>query len=371
MNEKLKIEIRKFNKVSTYKIKYRKRKYDYALYLDLQRKNDRRTINLSLFVSGKISFLIEDKAILNHAIQQQRMYDKQYKFNNNKNLITKKRLQEMNIIDYIYTISDRQKVNSTKLNWRSIIKHLKAFSGNNIIRFREIDRKFCLEFADYLRHAVSPNTGNGYFAKFKQALYKSIEDGIIDHNPATRITIKKKSTYREFLSLDEIEKIYNMSFYKPVLKNAFIFSCFTGLRFVDIKDLKFEDITDSFLIFTQNKTDEPLRIKLHPIANEIIDMQKEELKRDKGVIFELPKYENCRYNMHLLIKKSGIDKRITFHCGRHTFATLCLTYDIDLYTVSKLLGHTDIKHTQIYAKLIDKKRDEAIDKLPTFRRIHG
>ena len=68
--------------------------------------------------------------------------------------------------------------------------------------------------------------------------------------------------------------------------------------------------------------------------------------------------------MHKLIQKAGINKRITFHCGRHTFATMCLTYDIGIYTVSKLLGHTDVKHTQIYAKLIDKKRDEAIDKLP-------
>jgi len=365
MNEKLKNEIRKFNKVSTYKIKYRKRKNDYALYLDLQRKDNRQTINLNSFVNGKISYLIEDKAVLSLTHQQQRMYDEQFKLNNNKSLITKHKLQEMDLIDYIYTISDKQKVKSTKANWRSIIKHLKAFSEKDVIRFNEIDRKFCLEFADYLRNIVSPNTGNGYFAKFKQALYKSIEDGIIDNNPAARITIKKKSTYREFLTLEEIKKIYKTNFYKPVLKNAFIFSCFTGLRFVDVKDIKFKDVTNSFLIFKQHKTDEPLRIKLHSLAIKIIERQKTALKREEDLIFDLPKYENCRYNMHLLIKKSGIKKRITFHSGRHTFATMCLTYDVDLYTVSKLLGHTDIKHTQIYAKLIDKKRDAAIDKLPT------
>jgi site-specific recombinase XerD len=70
--------------------------------------------------------------------------------------------------------------------------------------------------------------------------------------------------------------------------------------------------------------------------------------------------------MHQLIEQTDIQKKITFHCGRHTFATLCLTYDIDIFTVSKLLGHTDVKNTQIYAKLIDKKKDQAIDKLPTF-----
>jgi integrase len=365
MNIKLKDDIRDFNKVSEYKIRYRKRKFDYSLYLDLQRKNIRHTVSLNLFVTGKISHLIEDKNILHLAFQQQRIYDEQFKLNSNKNLITKQKLLEINVIEYIQAISNKQKIISTRNNWRSIIKHLKTFSGKDVISFKDIDRKFCLDFAEYLRNTVAPNTGNGYFAKFKQTLYKSIEDGINEINPASRITIKKKRTYREFLTLPEIKKIYKTEFYKPELKNAFIFSCFTGLRFVDIKEIQFENIKDSFLIFTQNKTDEPLRIKLHKIALEIIELQKSELKRELGLIFELPKYENCRYNMHLLIKKAGIARRITFHCGRHTFATMCLTYDIDLYTVSKLLGHTDIKHTQIYAKLIDKKRDEAIDKLPS------
>lgn len=362
---KLQEEIRKLNQISTYKIRYRKRKYDYALYLDLQKTTIRRTVNLNLFVRGKISYFMEDKNILNLAYQQQRIYDEQFKLNNNKNLMTKQKLQEMDFIDYIYAIAERSKVKSTRLNWRSIVKHLKAFTGKEVVKFKEIDRKFCLEFAEYLRNTVAPNTGNGYYAKFKQALYKSIDDGINDFNPALRITIKKKRTYREFLTLEEIKKIYNTEFYKPELKNAFVFSCFTGLRFVDIKDIKFEDVTDSFLILTQNKTDEPLRIKLHPIALDIIQNQKVVLQRDTGLIFELPKYENCRYNMHLLIRKAGINKRITYHSGRHTFATMCLTHDIDLYTISRLLGHTDIKHTQIYAKLIDKKKDEAIDKLPT------
>jgi integrase len=365
VNVKLKENIRQFNKISDYKIRYRKRKHDYALYLDLQRSDNRQTVNLNLFVNGKLTRLIEDKSILNLAFQQQRKYDEQFKFRDNTNLVTKQKLQEINIIDYIRSISDKEKIKSTRLNWRSIIKHLKAFSHRDMIKFKDIDRRFCMDFAEYLRNTVAPNTGNGYFAKFKQALYKSIEDGINEINPASRITIKKKSTYREFLTLEEIKKIEKTDFIKPQLKNAFLFSCFTGLRFVDIKDLKFENIRNSFLIFQQNKTAEPLRIKLHSTAKDIIENQKSLMKRENGLLFDLPKYENCRYNMHLLIRKSGIDKKITFHCGRHTFATMCLTYDIDLYTVSKLLGHTDIKHTQIYAKLIDKKRDEAIDKLPT------
>ena len=366
MNEKLKNEIRKNNKTSDYKIKYRKRKSDYALYLDLQRKNNRQTINLNLFVAGQISNLIDDKSILNLAIRQQRISDEQIRLNSNFNLATKQKLQEIDIIKFIHAIADSKEVKSTKLNWRSIIKQLIAFSGEDVISFKRIDKRFCEDFADFLRSRVSPNTGNVYFAKFKQVLYKAIDEKIIDTNPAARITIRKAPTYREFLVLLEIKQIYHTDFYKPVLKNAFVFSCFTGLRFVDIKDICFEQIQDSYLIITQSKTKEILRIKLHPIALEIIETQKTMNGRNEGIIFNLPKYENCRYNMHKLTKEAGIKKRITFHSGRHTFATLCLTYDIDIYTVSKLLGHKDIKHTQIYAKIIDKKRDQAIDKLPTF-----
>ena len=101
MNIKLQEEIRKLNQTSNYKIRYRKRKFDYALYLDLQRTTIRQTVNLNLFVKGKISYFMEDKNILNLAYQQQRIYDEQFKLNNNKNLMTKQKLQEMDFIDYI------------------------------------------------------------------------------------------------------------------------------------------------------------------------------------------------------------------------------------------------------------------------------
>jgi len=366
MNEKLKQEIHYYNKKSYYKIRYRKRLYDYALYLDLQQKGIRQTINLDLHVSGKISFFDSDKTILNHAVNKQRKYDEQFKFGDNSSVVIKKKLQEGDFISFLSAIADKKRVRSTRKNWYSVIKHIKNFSDYKIIKFKNIDKNFCQHFAEYLTNKVSANTGNLYFGQFKQALYKAIDLKLLDNNPASRISIKKKSTNREFLTINEIQKINELDFHLPQLKEAFIFACFTGLRFVDIKDIRFEQIENSTLIFTQKKTAEPLRIKLHTIAQNIIERQKQELNRNSGLIFNLPGYEQCRINMHRLIKKAGINKKITFHCGRHTFATMCLTYDIDIYTVSKLLGHTDVKHTQIYAKLIDKKRDEAIDKLPSF-----
>ena len=125
-----------------------------------------------------------------------------------------------------------------------------------------------------------------------------------------------------------------------------------------------EQIHDKYIQFRQQKTGDMERIKLNPDALKIIEEQIKTNLIGNSNIFNLPSRTHIKRLMRIWIKESQINKKITFHCSRHTFATLCLTYDVDLYTVSKLLGHRDIKTTQIYAKLIDKKKDEAIDKLP-------
>jgi integrase len=369
MNEKLLKEIRHYNKKSAYKIKYRERTQDYSLYLEIQRKDIRQTINLNLNVTGMISYFSTDLDSIKLAAKEQEIKNKEFELNKHTGIISKEKLQEILLEPYIQKVAHAQETKSSRKNWLSLLKHIRVFSSGKNFRFKHIDRKFCLTFASYLKDNLSPNTASNYFGKFKQVLYKAVDDNIYVVNPAvsgSRITIPKKSTVREFLTLAEIKQVHETDFHLPQLKNAFIFSCFTGLRFIDVKHIKFDDLNNSTLTFTQSKTNEPVRIKIHSIAQQIIDMQKSLLKRKTGLIFEIPNYEYSRVKMHQLIKQADIPKNITFHCGRHTFATMCLTYDIDIFTVSKLLGHTDVKNTQIYAKLIDKKKDQAIDKLPTF-----
>ena len=149
------------------------------------------------------------------------------------------------------------------------------------------------------------------------------------------------------------------------MKNAFLFSCFTGLRLSDIESLTTKQIQGGYLHFRQRKTGDMERIKLNPGSLKIIEAQIKTNPTSKSNIFYLPSRTHIKRPLRIWIKEAGIDKKITFHSARHTFATLCLTYDVDLYTVSKLLGHKDIQTTQIYAKLIDKKKDDAIDKLPS------
>ncbi len=148
-------------------------------------------------------------------------------------------------------------------------------------------------------------------------------------------------------------------------KRAFLFTCFTGLRVSDIKRLTWENIQSGYLDFRQQKTKGIERIKLSKSALEIIESQKGERTAPAGKVFDIISAYSTNDHIRQWARDAGINKNITWHCGRHTFATLCLSAGNDIYTVSKLLGHKDVKVTQIYARLIDTKKDEAIDKLPT------
>jgi len=196
-------------------------------------------------------------------------------------------------------------------------------------------------------------------------LNHAVKHNILIKNPARFVSTPKKRIDREYLLIDEIKLLVSTESYHPHITNAFLFSCFTGLRISDIRNLTWDNIKNYKLEYVQKKTGIAQKIK---ISKSALDLLIEQKKITKGIrVFEVPRSDS-NSNKHLKewVKRAGIKKHITFHCSRHTFATLCLTSDIDLYTVSKLLGHTDIKNTQIYGKLIDKKKDEAIDKLPTF-----
>lgn len=332
----------------------------YSLYLDLWLDDQRHYEFLKLFIVGRNDTATQDRETLRLAaairdkkeielLQQQTGFE----------LASVK--EKANFIDYLENLAEKR----GHQNWYSGLKHLKDFAGHKLT-FKQIDRKFCEDFRDYLLANLSVNSSYTYFAKIKTALNVAIKEGIIKENPAAKVTIKKRDSDREFLSLEEIKQITNTPSPDKEVKNAFIFSCYTGLRISDIRKLTFDRIQQGFLHFRQQKTDGVERMKLHEIALNILAEQKQfREKSEDDQVFLLP-LDSGTLNkvVRNWTKSAGIKKQITFHCARHTFATLCLTYDVDIYTVSKLLGHKDLKTTQIYAKLIDKKKDEAIEKLP-------
>lgn len=333
----------------------------YSLYLDLWFDGKRHYEFLKLYLVGDQKTVLQDKETLKlaSAIRDKKEIELMEQHTGFELTSFK---DKANFIEYFTNLAQKR----SHHNWDSCLKHLTEFTGFSL-PFKKIDRKFCGDFKEHLLTKVENNTAQSYFAKFKAALNAAVNDGIIKENPSAKVVIKKQDVTREFLTVEELQIAAAAPAADREVKNAFIFSCYTGLRISDIRQLTFERIQQGYLYFRQQKTDGVERMKLHSKALEILAEQKKfRQNAEDDQVFLLP-LDSGTLNkvVRNWTKSAGIKKQITFHCARHTFATLCLTYDVDIYTVSKLLGHKDLKTTQIYAKLIDKKKDEAIEKLPT------
>lgn len=257
-------------------------------------------------------------------------------------------------------------------NWYSMIKHLKNFLVYDIT-FEQVDVKFLNDFKAYLDKVVqntgkplSQNTKSAYYNKLRAALKQAVNEDIITKSPAVNTTgFKEEEVRREFLTNEEIKKAYKADCDIPILKRAFLFSCFTGLRWSDIMKLKWSEIVQDdsgsyYLKFRQQKTK---GIERQHVAHEAIEFIGERDLPDT-LVFKGLRYSSWN-NQRLLqwMMRAGITKTITFHCARHTYAGLQHSVDTDLFTLSKLLGHRDIKTTLIYSKVFDKKVKEAADKI--------
>jgi integrase len=258
-------------------------------------------------------------------------------------------------------------------NWDSTIKHLIKYNPKDV-SFAQLDSKFVEGFREYLiktartpaNKSLSANSACSYFNKFKAALKQAVKDGIIRTNPAEQVdSLPQGDSQREFLTHEELQKVVKHECEIPILKTAFIFSCLSGLRWSDINKLVWSEIQHSddygwYIRFRQKKTKGAETL---PISDQARNLLGAEGKADDRVFIGL-KY-SAWHNLKLQqwVMKAGISKTITFHCARHTYATLQLTLGTDIFTVSKLLGHKDIRTTQVYAKIIDEKKKEAANKI--------
>jgi integrase len=282
--------------------------------------------------------------------------------------------QDTNFIEYFESLIDKRKNSPGNWgNWDSTVKHIIKFSSRDTT-FREIDRQYVEGFKYYLQHMaktksdtlLSINSQSSYFNKFKAALRLAFEERIIPENPAIGIkSIKTDEPNREYLTIEEIKSLAKTDCKYPVMKRAFLFSCLTGIRWSDIHKLKWSEVqkqADGWkVIFRQQKTRGQEYLDISDQARDLLGQQ---VNQDDRVFTGL-KYSGW-HNIELQrwIMRAGISKEITFHCGRHTFAVLQLELNTDIYTVSKLLGHKELKTTQIYAKVMDQKKKEAMNKMP-------
>lgn len=284
------------------------------------------------------------------------------------------------LCDWLQTVYERHEKRGAR-DLSDIIatrRFLSLFDGN--VHLAEIDKAFILSFIDWMRNTyrtssdkpVSPKTMKNRCITFNMALNEARRDGLIPQNPFELIdpTEKVKTTQakREYLTIDEVKRMATATCPNLTSKRAFMFSCFTGLRLSDVKNLTWSNVCfDSeppYLSVTMIKTAKPVVIPLSKQA--LLWMPQREGTDDEARVFDdLPAGNYIRANVKMLAKSVDITKDICFHTARHTFATMLLTVGADIYTVSKLLGHATVRHTQIYAKIIDKNKDVAVGLLDT------
>ena len=268
--------------------------------------------------------------------------------------------RNLNFIEYFEKLSNRD----GSFNWSSTLAHLKNYTGG-FVKIGLINEKWLEDFQKYLLSKVKNNTANLYYTMLKTALKQAETDKLIPKNPSNNVrNIQKLEAKREFLTLDEIKRLNKTGCKYPDIKRAFLFSCYSGLRYSDMKELTWQQIHENKLDFRQRKTKAMEYLPLNQIAIKLLENG--QIKAPEGKIFNLPSLATINTVLKDWCHLAGIEKKITYHCSRHTFATLSLTSGSDLYTVSKLLGHTSIEATQIYGKIIDEKKKQAVDNLPDF-----
>lgn len=258
-------------------------------------------------------------------------------------------------------------------NWKSTFVHLKKIVPPNLT-FDEIDENFVKKVKDYFDKQattksnlpLSQNSKHSYFNKFKACLKKAFDDGFLSINYSSKVkSFEQAESQREYLTFDELQSLAKSECKYPVLKKAFLFSCLSGLRWSDINTLKWCEVRDegdvSKVNFRQEKTDGVEYLYISKQARELLGERQEQQER----VFKGLKY-GMTYNTEIIrwCNRAAVSKHITFHSARHTNAVLLLENGADIYTVSKRLGHRELRTTQIYAKIVDSKAREAAEIIP-------
>jgi integrase len=277
---------------------------------------------------------------------------------------------------YFKTLADNHKNtrNGDKNQWISVYNYLYKFTDGKCV-VKDITENFCLDFKDYVLQSVTfvetkkqlaNNSAVNYFNVFKRVMKKAFKDKLLEQDYSSQVqSIKKVETRREYLTYDELRLLATKDCDLPVLKRAALFSALTGLRYSDIEKLLWHEVQGNekngySIHFTQKKTKGVETLPISEEAYKLLGIMGD----SNSKVFPKMLYSAWQnQKLQEWVYKAGIYRKITFHSFRHTFATIQLTLGTDIYTVSKMLGHKDLHTTQVYAKIIDKTKREAADKM--------
>lgn len=359
-----------------------------SLYLDIYRNGKRNKEYLKLYLIEAKTQTDKEQNRQTLATAQAIKAKRTIEIQNGEYSFTRQFKEDTPFLEYYRNMVDERHKNPESQgnwgNWRSCLRYLEIYCDETTT-FRDITPEFVSGFKEFLDsvekdthkrtgprrerdtfQGLSQNSKVSYFNKLRACINQAYEERIIPVNPLRGIEgFKAAETKRDYLTLEEVKQLAATSCRFPILKRAFLFSCLTGLRKSDIQKLtwsevqKFGDFTR--IVFKQKKTGGQEYLDITPQAEKYLG---ERGKPEDNVFSGFTYGSWTSIELKRWSWEAGIKKDLTFHCGRHTFAVLMLDLGADIYTVSKLLGHKELATTQIYAKVLDKNKQNAVSLIP-------
>jgi len=358
------------------KLRERNKGKKISLYLDYYNNGKRYYEFLKLYLfpeidGKKLSPFERNENRQNRQLAEAIRAKRQVEIQNGNFGFLDKEIYKIRFIDFLNKLAnDRGESAGNYGNWKSTINHVSNFCGEDIL-LHQIDSAWLEDWKYYLKtfksgqgKKLAANTQVSYYSKIIASLKRAVKEKLIPENPSLLVnSVKGEETHRNFLTLEELKLVSSFDCRNPELKKAFLFSCLTGLRWSDIvllrwKDLQFGEELGYFIRFTQKKTKSSETL---PISEDARELLGDSLGEDEPIFIGLKYSAWNNLMLREWVKAAGVNKDITFHCARHTNATLLLTNNVDLYTVSKLLGHKNIKTTQVYAEVVNERKRDAVN----------
>ena len=354
-----------------------------SLYLDMYHKGNRKKEGLKLYIvpgnTPEIKQRNSNARKLAEQIKAQRILDIQKDGLVDWEKLKKFRTTLVSWLEDFVTCEAQLSPSGvvSKRNAKVRVEEYLASIGKPDLRLSEVDREFCRGFVAFLRtckshrgkETISETTARLLMYRIAAAMDKAVVEGLIPNNPFRVLEAKEKpkirASRREFLTVEELKVLINTPCRCDIVKRAFLFSCFTGLRYSDMKSLLWSEIhttADGKTLYIEHRQVKTKKTVTIPLSDEAlrwmpkqvdgIDQVFHELKISTGTVEDVLKE---------WMKDCKIDKHITYHCSRHTAATTLLTLGANLYVVSKLMGHSCIQMTEVYAKIVDQKKVETMN----------
>ena len=338
----------------------------YALFLDIVHEGQRSKEYLKRYVYKKARTPLErqhNEEVSEYAKQLRNKRENEL-FTDEVQEVRERKEQKKQARDFFEYFTDyiNRYPKKDKRMMVTLYGTLKAYVGKETLPIKQVDEQFCRDFLEYLSNRYNGESPTSFFARFKKVLKQAVREKLFIKSPAMDVMNSRTSDslVKDVLTVEELQTLAMTYCGNEEVKRAFLFSCQTGLRFVDIKALKWKNVRNGTLTVVQEKTERDVIVNLNKTALKLL----EESGSSEELVFTLPSHNGTIKVLRYWTKRAGIDKHITFHCARHSFGTNLALFSTDVLTISSLLGHSNLRHTTKYVRVAKAVKEQAVNSLP-------